>query len=293
MPDQFWVSDFENLVLTDTTGETIQSVTDVSLGNGMHTVNSSGELVYIDKNDSILKLCEKVTHLLRNTPPWFPECVYCSPATGDLLVGMSNHRTGNGKVTRYNRKGQDVLNIQHDNKNNMLYIFPIYITENKNGDIIVSDWQRQAVVVTDREGSHRFSYTGPKPGSLFPRGICTDLLSHILVCDQNAYTVQIIDKDGHFLSLLLTLEHVIEGPLSLAYDDKTHLLWVGACNNEVSVYQYLQRRHFLTCKYFCFFVCLFVIFRHTQQSFSYMIAVRFYWWVRESRYIIQCVWGLV
>jgi hypothetical protein len=44
----------------------------------------------------------------------------------------------------------------------------------------------------------------------------------------------------------------------------------------------------------CLFVCLFVyhLFRHTQQFFSYMMAVSFYWWKREPRYryIIQCIW---
>uniref|UniRef100_K1QSB8 Uncharacterized protein n=1 Tax=Magallana gigas TaxID=29159 RepID=K1QSB8_MAGGI len=57
---------------------------------------------------------------------------------------------------------------------------PNYITENNNGDIAVSDYD--AVVVTEREGRHRFSYTGhPAESVLRPRGICTDALSHILV----------------------------------------------------------------------------------------------------------------
>jgi hypothetical protein len=41
----------------------------------------------------------------------------------------------------------------------------------------------------------------------------------------------------------------------------------------------------------CLLVYLFLIFRHTQQFFSYMMAVSFYWWKREPRYIIQCIWG--
>jgi hypothetical protein len=34
---------------------------------------------------------------------------------------------------------------------------------------------------------------------------------------------------------------------------------------------------------------LFRIFRHTLQFFSYMMAVNFYWWKREPRYIIKCI----
>ncbi|XP_056003831.1 uncharacterized protein LOC125662105 [Ostrea edulis] len=251
MSDRVWVSDWDNLILTDTTGDTIHRETDLTSWYeiGGHTVNSSGELIYIDRKRNINKLSvnnQTVTTQIEYTYPWEPGCVYCSPSTGDLMVGMCNYDTG--KVTRYNSSGQHILTIQHDNKRHTMYSAPFYITENTNGDIIVSDWRRGAVVVTERGGRHRFSYTGPPSGSsLNPHGICTDALSHILVCDYNTDTVQMIDKDGHFLSLLLTRQHGINKPHSLNYDDKTHLLWVGSyLTNTVSVYRYLQRRYSLT-----------------------------------------------
>ncbi|XP_056007574.1 uncharacterized protein LOC130050824 [Ostrea edulis] len=252
MSDRVWVSDFNNLILTDTTGDTIHRVTDITpLFRGVHTVNSSGELIYIDRKRNINKLStdnKTVTRLIQRTSPWYPVCVCCSPSTGDLMVAMYNTDTKTGKVTRYNSSGQHILTIEHDNTGHTLYSQPLYITENNNGDIIVSDYinsKRGAVVVTERGGRHRFSYTEPPSGSsLRPLGICTDALSHILVCDY--YTVQMIDKDGHFLSLLLT-QHGINIPYSLNYDDKTHLLWVGSWDtNTVSVYRYLQRRYSLT-----------------------------------------------
>ena len=210
-------------------------------------MNSRGELIYIDSKDNINKLSTDnttVTTLLEDTSPWWPRCVYCSPTTGQLMVGMYNPDTETAKVTLYSDQLHAVLTIQHDNTGHSLYGEPLYITENRNGDIIVSDWYR-GVVVTERGGRHRFSYTGPPSGSrLVPRGICTDALSHILVCDGNTHTVQMIDKDGHFLSLLLTQQqHGIYEPYSLNYDDKTHLLWVGSyINNRVRVYRYIQRR---------------------------------------------------
>ncbi|XP_056007497.1 E3 ubiquitin-protein ligase TRIM71-like [Ostrea edulis] len=256
MSDRVWVSDFNNLILTDTTGDTIHRVTDITPwhGGGLHTVNSSGELIYIDSERNINKLCtdnKTVTRLIQRPSPWIPHCVYCSPSTGDLMVGMYNTDTETGKVTRYNSSGQHILTIEHDNTGHTLYSYPLYITENNNGDIIVSDWiinyNHGAVVVTERGGRHRLSYTEPPSGSsLVPLGICTDALSHILVCDLNTHTVQMIDKDGHFLSLLL-IPHGINYPYSLNYDDKTHLLWVGSWDtNTVSVYRYLQRRYSLT-----------------------------------------------
>ncbi|XP_056003826.1 uncharacterized protein LOC130049806 isoform X2 [Ostrea edulis] len=253
--DKVWVSDYNTLILTDTTGNTIHRVTDIptSYRVGLHTVNCFGELIYIDRKHNVKKLSvnNKIfTALLERPSPWYPRCVYCSPSTGDLMVGMCNYKTKTGKVTRYNSGGQHILTIQHNNNSHTLYSGPYYITENKNGDIIVSDWinyLRGAVVVTEGGGRHRFSYTGhPSGSSLAPRGICTDALSHILVCDDNTRSVQMIDKDGHFLSLLLT-QLSLNRPFSLNYDDQTHLLWVGPFNtNTVSVYRYLLRRYSLT-----------------------------------------------
>ncbi|XP_056004125.1 uncharacterized protein LOC125661048 [Ostrea edulis] len=251
MLDRVWVSDEDNLILTDKTGDTIHRVTDIPTlyEEGRHTVNCSGELIYIDRKLNINKLSadnKTVTTLLHRTSPWRQQCVYCSPSSGDLMVGMFNTDTKTGKVTRYTSSGQRILTIQDGNKRNTLYSKPCYITENKNGDVIVSNLDR--VVVTERGGRHRFSYKGPPSGSsLYARGICTDALSHILVCDRKTDTVQMIDKDGHFLSLLLTPQHGINRPHSLNYDDKTHLLRVGSrYTNTVSVYRYLQRRYSLT-----------------------------------------------
>lgn len=101
---------------------------------------------------------------------------------------------------------------------------PNYITENNNGDVIVSDWSR-AVVVTKRGGRYRFSCTKHASGKqLQPRGIRTDPLSHILVCDHK--TVLLFDKDGQFLSNLLSFD--IFTPYSLSFDANTNDLWVGS-----------------------------------------------------------------
>ena len=58
-PDRVWVSDYDNLILTDTaTGKQLHSVED-SLQysyTGIHTVNCKGELIYIDKEYNIIKL---------------------------------------------------------------------------------------------------------------------------------------------------------------------------------------------------------------------------------------------
>ncbi|XP_065939210.1 uncharacterized protein [Magallana gigas] len=255
--DRVWVSDDEdNLMLTDTTGVPLHRVEDScsDLYGRLHTVNSESELIYIDRKYNIKKLSKdmKTTKALlmkKKFFNWRPWCVYWSPSTGDLLVGMCNNGTETGKVTRYNKRGQLTQTIQHDNTGMGLYSGPIYITENNNGDVVVSDWF-SAVVVTEHGGRHRFSYTGHPSGSgLGPRGICTDALSHILVCDIETKTVQMLDKDGKFLSHLLTKSQEMRLPYSLSYDVNTHRLWVGSgsrYNNKVCVYRYIDTQDALT-----------------------------------------------
>ncbi|XP_065930765.1 uncharacterized protein [Magallana gigas] len=258
--DRVWVSDHRNnLMLTDTTGVPLHRVEDSChgldgrWGNGLHTVNSESELIYIDRNYNINKLSKDMktttTFIEITDSTWEPWCVYWSPSTGDLLVGMYNHDTKTGKVTRYNQSGQLTQTIQNDYTGMGLYSRPKYITENNNGDVVVSNSSMSgAVVVTERGGRHRFSYTGPPSGSgLDPRGVCTDALSHILVCDLRSHTVQMLDRDGQFLSHLLIRPSGIFTPWSLSYDVNTHRLWVGSLDNKtVVIYRYITRQDALT-----------------------------------------------
>uniref|UniRef100_K1QHB9 Uncharacterized protein n=1 Tax=Magallana gigas TaxID=29159 RepID=K1QHB9_MAGGI len=256
--DRVWVSYRNNLILTDTTGVPLHRVEDSCrdlYGGGLHTVNSESELIYIDRNYNINKLSKNMktttTFIERTDFTWGPWCVYWSPSTGDLLVGMYYIHTYTGKVTRYNQSGQLTQTIQHDNTGRGLYSGPRYITENNNGDVVVSDSRSGAVVVTERGGRHRFSYTEPPSGlRLQPYGICTDALSHILVCDGKTKTVQMLNKDGQFLLHLLTESQEMGELGSLSYDVNTHHLWVGSgswCdNNTVVIYRYITRQDALT-----------------------------------------------
>ncbi|XP_061190549.1 uncharacterized protein LOC133198472 [Saccostrea echinata] len=254
--DQVAVSDGVNLLLTNLKGHTLYHLTDIKKSSGgVHTMNSANDLLYIDTNFNISKLSSYTKAkiiLIEKTEPCEPLCVYYSP-TEDLLVGTgiydaSKDQYSDAKIIRYNSKGRRVQTIQHNSAGQELYSKPRYITENRNGDVIVSDNHRD-VVVTDQRGKYRFSYSGPPPGPrLYPYGVCTDALSHILVCDGTTYSVQMIDKDGHFLSRLLTKGDGVHNPHSLVYDFRNHLLLVGSStNNKVNVYKYIKLQSYLTC----------------------------------------------
>ena len=270
--DRVWVSDAHNIILRDIpTKESVHCVFD-SLQNsrpdlpglGLHTVNCQSELIYIDKEFNINKLSKdmkiKTIFIKTKDSLWSPQCVFYSPLTGDLLVGMfrqfsdilkyglqldSTVKSRRGRVVRFDGTGKQTQVIEHECLNYTAYIHPIYITENNNGDVVVSD-RRGAVVVSNREGKHRFSYTGPPAKSgLLPYGICTDALSNILVCDGETKAVHMLDQDGNFLSFLLTTAestglNII--PFSLSYDRRTHLLFVGSgLMNTVFVYRHIKR----------------------------------------------------
>ncbi|XP_062601585.1 uncharacterized protein LOC134263274 [Saccostrea cucullata] len=246
--DMVWISDiFGRIILINTKNGPLHIVKNSKSHSGGHSVTLEGNLIYIDINNNINKLSadnKTLNTLIKNIEQWTAECVLSSPSNGDLLVGImkfdkKKYIYTDAKVLRCDSTGKQMQVIEHNNKGKKLYKLPKYITENHNGDIIVSDKSR--VVVTDRGGRHRFSY-----GGLSPLGICVDALSHILVSDATTGTVRMIDKDGHYI-LMFTKHKEIHVSGGLDYDDKNHLLLVGINdkrddNSGVNVYRYIHRK---------------------------------------------------
>lgn len=239
--DQVWVSDGENdIILTNITGVLLYNQKHVHRGFGVHTVNNGCKLIYIDKTSNINKLLEDVKSSITSKElaegKLEPQCVHVSSSTGDLLVGVYETNAFTGKITRFDERGQLTQTILLGKRK------PNFVTENKNEDVVVS--HSCAVVVTERGGRHRFSYTGHSSESvLWPRGICTDELSHILVCDLWSDSVHMLKWDGQFMKYLLIRPEGIISPHSLSYDANTQSLWVGSyCNNNVCVYKFKTRQ---------------------------------------------------
>eukprot|EP00105_Crassostrea_gigas_P002376 XP_011414879.1 PREDICTED: tripartite motif-containing protein 3 [Crassostrea gigas] len=237
---RLWVSDDDgNIIQIDLQGNQLQKIHTSGISEGCHTLTQDGDLIYTDRDNKVINRItpdNTITEFIK-TGDWKPLSIYSSHINGYILVGMK--KDGKGKVTRYNKTGEEIQNIQRDNKGQGLYDTPHYITENINGDVCVSDYNKHAVVVVDKSGQHRFSYTGQGSG-FTPFGICTDVLGHILVCDVISKTVHLLDQDGQFLSLLLTEQQGVEDPCSVCVDDENNL-WVGQdFTNTVTVYKYLQ-----------------------------------------------------
>lgn len=194
--------------------------------------------------DDLLHSCE-----LSSNNIWIPNCLHCSPFTRDVLVGMQQIFNWKpiirSRVDRYDYTGKI------KNKGPVRFLDPVYVAENNNGDIMVSD--RSIVLVTDHEGNDRFKLYGLKPN-----GIRTDALSHILVCATKTNTVHVFDRNGEFLKHLLFIHPALISPCFLAYDTNTYQLWVESdINKRVHVNSYLTRP---SGELFCFILFISSIF---------------------------------
>ena len=242
--DELWANDyFGNLVQTDMQGNLLQNMqTTDGRFEGFHTVAQDGHLIFTDKMKKEINritLENKIKNFIK-TDDWEPLSIHSSHINGDILVGMTKNEMA--KITRYNKTGKEIQKMQRDNQRETLYRYPHFITENINGDICASDFYKLAVVVVNKSGQHRFSYSGQMTGRetpICPCGIGTDVLGHILVCDAFSKTVHLVDQGGKFLRLLLTPQHGVEILFSLCIDDDNNL-YIGQDNNTVTVYKYLQ-----------------------------------------------------
>eukprot|EP00105_Crassostrea_gigas_P043039 XP_019927187.1 PREDICTED: uncharacterized protein LOC105338777 [Crassostrea gigas] len=262
------------LVQTDLQGKRLPkrvslSKIKTSVGLGFHTVTKDGDLVYTNKdNKTIMKVTpdNRIT-LFIDTGNFKPLAIHSSRINGDFLVGMMTDKKS--IVRRYNKTGKA---IQRLGKRRQLFNYPHFITENINGDICTSDYNKRAVVVVDKIGRYRFSFTGHDQKSVFrPSGICTDIHGRIIVCSTKV--VDILDGDGQWLCALkgekyfprIALDEknhspctcsvcvddennqseekectCIHSPRSVCVDDENNL-HVGLCEtNNVVVFKYLQ-----------------------------------------------------
>lgn len=142
------------------------------------------------------------------------------------------------KITRYDENGLKIEDIWINDRiqgwrfSSFEYA---YITENKNGDIIISSKEYKTVVGMDRSGEHRFLYSHPE--NLTPMDICTDKYGHILVAFKSC--IHLLDEDGAFQTILL--KNVSSNILftCLCLDDKQNI-YIGNDRGIVNVYKYLK-----------------------------------------------------
>ncbi|XP_061182726.1 E3 ubiquitin-protein ligase Midline-1-like [Saccostrea echinata] len=207
-------------------------------------VTRQGELIYSDGvNRTVNIVRDGKTETLITIPRGWRPVGLCCNRSGDILVSMRTSDYNHRKIVRY--QGQRVTQeIEKDEHGDPVYQggqYNVYVVENNNGDIVVSDLNANTVVVVDRTGKVRFRYNNKPPGgkkSFSPTQIVTDSMGHIIVGDEFNDCLHILDQNGQFLRCVDNCGLKRPGGLSV---DSEGRLWVGLCDSgEVKVIQYMK-----------------------------------------------------
>lgn len=242
---RLWVSDYDKILKEVNFENVIQTVTDASCSFGKFDVTSEGFLLYV-RRENIGCSIQKMTPGGKNVIMFTSDsnmimCIHSSKINMDLIVCVHNKTNNSVQLARYGSTGETIRDIAVDGLGQELYKYPIYVTENRNGDVVVSDKEKKALVVVDSFGGHRFDYLGYH-SQFSPGGICTDVYRHILVadCHFNNSSIHILDQDGQFLLVLLSTQECKNIQfLALCVDDKNNL-YVGDEGRKIKVYKYLK-----------------------------------------------------
>ncbi|XP_062606875.1 uncharacterized protein LOC134268635 [Saccostrea cucullata] len=190
-------------------------------------LTSDGNLVYSDwKTRTVNKVKNGQTKEMFRLQGWTP-IQLCVSFSGDFLVTMYNVNQTQSKIVCYSGSVEKQT-IQFDEEGKPLYSGNNsikYISENRNLDICVADFEAGAVVVVNQAGKLRFRYTGhpstTKNEPFKPYGITTDSQSQILTTDSDNHCIHILDQDGQFLHYIDNCD--LKDPYGMCLDKSNNL----------------------------------------------------------------------
>ncbi|XP_056001162.1 uncharacterized protein LOC130046459, partial [Ostrea edulis] len=169
--------------------------------HGMYLTVYNKHVIYTTQSsNTVCRVAEdKTIQTMFTTGEWRPRGI-TSTASDDLLVCL--RKDDQYKVVRYCSIGTVLQEIQYDSQGQPLYQDTTYITENVNGDIIITDWKKNAVIAVDRFGIFRFSYSG-RDTSFTVSAVTSDPAGHVIVTDSNGDKIHMLDRDGRFLRYII------------------------------------------------------------------------------------------
>nr|XP_022327713.1 uncharacterized protein LOC111127023 [Crassostrea virginica] len=193
---------------------------------GFYICLHNKQVVFSDNlNKAVKRVSDNNTLLtLFKTKDWNPFGI-TNTSSGDLLLCL---RTDDqSKVVRYSSTGTVLQEIQFDSQGQPLYQLAWYITENVNGDVIVTDLKRNVVVAVNRLGVFRYSYGGKKRTSELST-VATNSIGHVFITDFRGDKIHMLDQYGKFLRYIMPHGEKIDHPRALCMLDDDELI-VGEC----------------------------------------------------------------
>ncbi|XP_022326078.1 uncharacterized protein LOC111126015 [Crassostrea virginica] len=187
------------LKLFDLQGHLHRTVTITCLG--MYICLYNKQVVFTFTNTKAVKKIsdDDTVVTMFTTGDWKPYGITGS-ASGDLLVCL--RKDDQSKVVRYSSAGTVLQEIQYDSQCQPLYQKARCISENVNGDIIVTDSKKDIVIAVDRLGIFRYTYSG-KDNVLDASSVATDSVGHVYVTDFKGDKIHMLDRDGRFLRYII------------------------------------------------------------------------------------------
>lgn len=242
--DRVWVYGTDEILReVDITGTVQNCITAISKNSQKDIAkNKMGEIVFSHLSDECVNIVRegKISKLL-DLSGWIPFGVTFN-ADDDLMVCMRREDYQESKVGIFSQ-GKLKKEIQFDETGKPLFSASrnnMYIKENANRDICVSDWNACAVIVLKSSGELRFRYTGNLSRSFkqfYPHGIVTDNYCRILVVDRKNDCLHVIDRNGKFLTYITCS---LQDPYVLSMDPDENV-WVGEYDTGcVKVIKYLE-----------------------------------------------------
>lgn len=242
--DRVWVYGTDEILReVDITGTVQNCITAISKNSQKDIAkNKMGEIVFSHLSDECVNIVRggKISKLL-DLSGWIPFGVTFN-ADDDLMVCMRREDYQESKVGIFSQ-GKLKKEIQFDETGKPLFSASrnnMYIKENANRDICVSDWNACAVIVLKSSGEVRFRYTGNLSRSFkqfYPHGIVTDNYCRILVVDRKNDCLHVIDRNGKFLTYITCS---LQDPYVMSIDPDENV-WVGEYDTGcVKVIRYLE-----------------------------------------------------
>ncbi|KAJ8309404.1 hypothetical protein KUTeg_014278 [Tegillarca granosa] len=230
-----WIAGSGYLDLVSTNGKILRSIKINFPVRGM-TITKDGKLL-LSTEGRIKQLLDtgEVTDLVQ-VGRFNANGIYVSDRN-EVLVCLYKDDVGE-LIRRLTPEGQTIQTISHDKNGSQLFAWPWYIAETKEGDIWVSDYTEECIIVINNKSEPKFKYNGPShikmDKQFYPRGMISNRLGQIVVIDRGNEAVHLVDKDGHFVKFILTKDDGLNGPYSLSQDNEG-TIWVGCASRKIVI----------------------------------------------------------